>query len=292
MSSAFGEAGKRKELGRALTRLRVASGLTQTRLAAKLKESRPDTKLSQPKISRVETGVSGIKVPEVDDWCRETGADEETRRELLALAEEIRLGPQSWEEAGDDSELVRSTAEIEAKAGLISVYQPAIIPGLLQTASYATRVLSAGPDGEPPNIAQKVYDRLQRQRVIRDGRKRFRFVIPEAVLRWPFDDVDEQIEQLERLLEVVGRPNVDLRIAPLAGTRVWRTGGFVLFDELDGLQPLVHLELLTRPLTIEEQDQVDFYRQVFEGLFHASLPNKQAEHLIQRVINDFREAGT
>lgn len=289
MSTAFGEAGQRKELGRALARLRVASGLSQSRLAAKFKLSQPDTKLSQPKISRVEAGDQGIEVPEVDDWCRETEADEKTRRELLALAEKIRLGPQSWNEAGDDRELIRRTIEMEAKAGLISIYQPAIIPGLLQTAAYATRVLSAGPEGIPPNIGERVHGKLLRQRIVYDEAKQLRFVIPEAVLRWPFDDVDEQIEQLERLREVASRPNVDLRVAPLTGTRVWRTGGFVLFEEIDGRDPLVHLELLTRPVNIEQRDQVDFYRQVFDGLFRASVADADAVDLIQRVIRDFRE---
>lgn len=284
MSSAFGEAGKRKELGRALNRLRVASGLSQPRLAAKIG-------LSQPKISRIEAGEQGIRVPEVDAWCRETGAGEETHKELLALAERILLGPQSWDEAGDDSDLAQSTAEMEAKAGLISVYQPAIVPGLLQTAAYARRVVSAGPEGAPPNIAEKVMGRLERQRILYDDNKQLRFVIPEAVLRWPFEDVGEQIEQLERLREVAGRPNVDLRTAPMAGTRVWRTGGFVLFEEIEDLESLVHLELLTRPVTIEARDQVDFYRQVFEGLYQTSAAGQAALDLIQHVIDDFREAG-
>lgn len=281
MSSAFGEEGRRKELGRALNRLRVASGLSQPRLAER-------TGLSQPKLSRIESGKQRIRVPEVDAWCEATGADEATRKELLALAERALVGPTSWDEAGEDAELQLSTVEMEAKASTISVYQPAIIPGLLQTAAYARRVFSAGPDGEPPNVAERVVGRLERQRILYDDSKQLRFVIPEAVLRWPFDDTEEQIEQLERLREVASRPNVDLRVAPLAGTSVWRTGGFVLFDDLADMEPIVHLELLTRPLTIEEREQVDFYRQVFNGLAGASAKGDRALGLIQRAIESLR----
>lgn len=282
--SAFGEEGRRKELGRALNRLRVASGLSQPQLAER-------TGLSQPKLSRIESGKQRIRVPEVVAWCDATGASDEARKEVLALAERTLVGPTSWDEAGGDAELQISTAEVEAKAGTISVYQPAIVPGLLQTAAYARRVFSAGPDGVPPNIAEKVVGRLERQRILYDDTKRLRFVIPEAVLRWPFDDIEEQVEQLERLREVAARPNVDLRVAPLAGTAVWRTSGFVLFDDLADMDPIVHLELLTRPLTIEEREQVDFYRQVFSGLAEASAKDDEALGLVQSAIEDMRASA-
>jgi transcriptional regulator with XRE-family HTH domain len=279
---AFGDTGKRFELGRALSRLRQTAGLSQPQLAAKIG-------LSQPKLSRIEAGKQRIRVPEVDAWCRATSANDEKRQELLTLAEDALIGPQSWDEVGEDTELQRTTAEMEQKAHLICVYQPSIIPGLLQTAAYARRVFSAGPEGVPPNLAEKVLGRLERQPVLYDARKRFEFVVPEAVLRWPFASVVEQIEQVERLDEVARRPYVDLRIAPLTGTAVWRTGGFVLFDELeDDLEPRVHLELLTRPINIEESDQVAFYRQVFDALMDASLAGGDAAELIQAVLADLR----
>lgn len=280
---AFGDSGKRKELGRALSRLRASSGLSQPQLAEKIG-------LSQPKLSRIEAGKQRIRVPEVDAWCRATGASVERRKELLSLAEDALIGPVSWDEAGEDSELQRTTAEMEARAGLISVYQPAILPGLLQTAAYSRRVFSAGPEGEPANVAERVLSRLERQRILYDDEKRFRFVVPEAVLRWPFGPIEEQIEQLERLGEVASRRNVDLRVAPLARTSVWRTGGFVLFEEIDDLEPRVHLELLTRPLNIEESDQVDFYRRVFVNLAEASAVGDDAKRLLARVIDDMRRA--
>jgi hypothetical protein len=78
--------------------------------------------------------------------------------------------------------------------------------------------------------------RIERQRVLYDESKRFRFVIPEAVLRWPYgppDDpavLDEQREQLARIEWAIGRPNIVMGILPLAPTAVWRTSGFVIFD--------------------------------------------------------------
>jgi transcriptional regulator with XRE-family HTH domain len=278
---AFGDAAQRERLGRALHRLRASAGLSQPQLAAKLG-------WSQAKVSRAEGGKQRIKVPEVDMWCRATDASDQRRQELLKLAEEALLGPASWDEARGDVVLQRTTAEMEVKAGLLSVYQPAIIPGLLQTATYARRVFSAGPAGELPDVAERVIGRLERQRILYDESKELRFVVPETVLRWPFGPPAEQVEQMERLGEVMRRPNVDVRILPMARTSVWRTSGFVIFDRLGDQDPFVHLELLTRPINIDEPDQVATFERVFANLREASVAGEDARTLLGHVIDDMR----
>lgn len=284
---AFGVEDLRRNLGRALAQLRVASGLSQPQLAARLK-------MSQPRVSRIEAGKQGITMPQVDLWCRATDGTDDQRQDLLALAEQILLGPASWDEVSGGKGLHRATAEMESKAELISVYQPAILPGLLQTATYARRVISAGPNGEPADLADRVLGRLERQRILYDERKRLRFVVPEAVLRWPIGPAEdtsaihEHGEQLDRVGEVMARPNVDLRILPMRPRPVWRTGGFVLFDKIEDGEPFVHLELLTKPVNIEEPDQVDLYQRVFANLLDAALAGDAARELLGCVIEDMR----
>lgn len=278
---AFGVAAQRERLGRALGRLRVNAGLSQPQIAAKLG-------LSQSKVSRVESGKQRVTVPEVDQWCRETGATDERRGELLALAEEALLGPTSWDQVGNDAGQQQRAGDMEARAGLISVFQPVILPGLLQTATYARHVFSAGPGGAPPDLADRVMGRMERQRILYDSRKRLRFIVTEAALRWPFGPPAEHLEQLDRLAEIMGRPNVDLRILPSAPSPVWRTGGFVLFEELGEDEPFVHLELLTRPVNIDDAQGVGIYRAVFEHLQDASLSGEDARALLARVVEDFR----
>lgn len=279
--AAFGTAPQRERLGRALSRLRASTGLSQPQLADRLG-------WSQPKVSRVESGKQRVTMPDVDSWCRVTGATDERRHELLALAEATLVGPASWDEAREHANLQRTTAETEAKAALVSVYQPAILPGLLQTATYARRVISAGPKGAPPDLAERVLSRLERQRILYDERKRLRFVVPETVLRWPVGPADEHLEQLDRLGEIMVRPNIDLRVLPMAPPVVWRTGGFVLFDELGDEDPFVHLELLTRPLDIDEPEQVETYRLAFENLLGVSTAGERAMALLAHVADDIR----
>ena len=79
-------------------------------------------------------------------------APEERQAAVLALAEGILTGPTSWEAASEtgSTDFAGETAELEARTGLLSNYQPAAMPGLLQTTAYARRLLASGPAGRPP----------------------------------------------------------------------------------------------------------------------------------------------
>ena len=103
----------------------------------------------------------------------------------------------AWEAASEtgSTDFGREMADLEARTGLLSNYQPAAIPGLLQTPAYARRLLSSGPRGVPADLADRVMSRIERQRVLYGEGKRFRFVIPEGVLTRPHNVSEpEQVE--------------------------------------------------------------------------------------------------
>jgi transcriptional regulator with XRE-family HTH domain len=281
--NAFGAASRQARLAEGLKRLRLASGLTGDKLAAELK-------LSQSTISRIENGRQRVSVPQVHRWCVGTGASEERLAEMLTLAEDALVGPQSWEaviETGSTN-LQAETAQIEAAAALVCVYQPAGLPGLLQTPAYARRIFES--DGPVPDLAERVLGRMERQRVLYDESKQLRFLIPETVLRWPFGPADEQVEQLDRLRTILDRPNVDLGLLPMVPNPVWRLTGFVIYDEApeEAGVPLVHLETLTRPVDIIEADQVERYRRAFARLEEQAVHGRAARSLLGRVVRSFR----
>ncbi len=165
---------------------------------------------------------------------------------------------------------------------------------MLQTTAYARRLLASGPAGAPADLAERVMGRIDRQRILYDEGKRFRFVIPEAVLRWPYgppDDpavLDEHREQLARVDWATARPNVEVGILPLAPVAVWRTAGFVIFDEVEDGEPRVHLEWLTRPYNIFEPDQVEMCREAFTNLLSASVMGEEARQLIANAAQYLR----
>lgn len=289
--SLFGTKQQREELAAGLKRLRSLSGLSGRELGERIN-------LDQSTVSRIEVGTQKkVTMAQVAAWADATGADADTRAHLLAVAEKIVTGPSSWAEASDagSTDLSRDTQALEAKTGVLSFYQPAAVPGLLQTPAYARRLLSSGPDGVPSDLAQRVVGRMERQGVLYDESKRFRFVIPEAVLRWPYgppDDpavLDEQREQLGRIEWATHRPNIDLGILPLAPTAAWRLAGFVIYDEVSGDDPLVHIEWLTRPYNEDSPEAVDACRRAFANLMDASVAGDEARRLITAAVDDLRK---
>jgi transcriptional regulator with XRE-family HTH domain len=283
--SAFGTDEQQKHLATELKRLRVRAGISGRELARRMKAA-------QSTVSKVETGEQKrLSADLIVRWARATDAPDERLAELLDLNEQIQLGPQSWETASKtgSTDFGRETADLENRTRLLSNYRPAAMPGLLQTPAYARRLLCSGPAGEPPDIATRVMNRVERQRLLYDDAKTFRFVIPEAVLRWPYgppDDpavIDEHREQLARVEWATQRPNIVLAILPLAPVAVWRSTGFVIFDEVEGGEPQVHLEWLTRPYNITEPDQVEMCRQAFANMLTASVTKDEAAALIRAV---------
>jgi transcriptional regulator with XRE-family HTH domain len=285
--SGLGNAAQRRHLAGELKRLRLASALSGAQMASHLK-------VTQPTISRIETGRQKVSLTQVSLWASATGATPEREAELLELAGDILAGPRSWAQEDGGTDAQRDLAELEQKTGLRSEFEPAVIPGLLQTAAYAARVISSGPEGVLPDVAQRVMNRMSRQRILYDEAKRFRFVIPEAVLLSPFgsaadpDVPGEHREQLGRVEAATVRPNVEIGILPLAASPVWRLAGFSLYDDIAGDEPLVHVEWLTRPIDDSEPDQVEMCRQAFANLMHASAVGDDARELIRRAIDSLR----
>jgi transcriptional regulator with XRE-family HTH domain len=279
--SALDDRPQRDRLAGELKRLRLASGLRHKDLADALG-------VTQPTISRIESGRTRVSLPQVSLWLKVTSAPSDREAELLRLAGDILIGPVSWE----DSDAQQELHELEIRTGTRSEFEPAVLPGLLQTAAYAARVISSGPAGTPPNLAERVMNRIKRQPILNDDGKLFRFVIPEAVLRWPFGPAGdpavlrEHQEQLAAILAATMRPNVEIGILPLAPSPAWRLEGFSIYDDVQDGEPLVHLEWLTRPYNITEPGQVEMCRQAFANLLSASARGDDAAGILRKVLTE------
>jgi transcriptional regulator with XRE-family HTH domain len=286
--SAFGNDEQRRRLAAELKRLRVQADITGRELARRMRAA-------QSTVSKVETGEQKrVSASLIARWVKATGASDERLAELLELNEQIQIGPESWEAASEtgSTDFGPATGELEDKTRLLSNYRPATVPGLLQTPAYARRLLCSGPAGEPADIGTRVLNRIERQRLLYDEAKTFRFVIPEAVLRWPYgppDDPavpDEHREQLARLEWATRRPNIELGILPMSPVAVWRSTGFVIYDEIEDGDPLVHIEWLTRPYNETEPEAVEMCRKAFANLLGASATGDDARRLISAAAHD------
>ncbi|MEU7434397.1 helix-turn-helix transcriptional regulator [Streptomyces sioyaensis] len=121
-----------------------------------------------------------------------------------------------WELAAGDptqfKERYRRYMTLEAEALSMWHYGVSTIHGLLQTASYAHELLSAGGiSGE--ELTRQVEARIGRRALLDgDGAPRFRTILSEAVLRTPLKNSEEWRKQLEYLIDMGERPNIMVQI--------------------------------------------------------------------------------
>jgi hypothetical protein len=177
--------------------------------------------------------------------------------------------------------------KLEAASTTIRIFQPALVPGLLQTAAYADRVLTlaAARWGGAPDIPQTVSVRMERQGVLMDTSKSFDFVVTEAALRWRICPPDLMTDQLDRVAAVSRFANVDLRVLPFgADVPAVPLNSFVLFDDR-----LAIVETFTNELVLHDPRDLAVYAQAFEAFRDSALSGDEARALLERVATDYRQ---
>lgn len=131
-----GPAVRRRKLGEELRSLRHTSGLT-SREAAQL------LGWHQSKVSRIETGVSGVRPADVSRLLDAYAVDDPQLREVLgALAGSAGGGGAGWWHAyrGLIPPQYRDFISLESQARTARTLETSVVPGLLQTADYARAV--------------------------------------------------------------------------------------------------------------------------------------------------------
>ena len=150
-----GSAVPRRVLGQHLRELRQQAGLT-VKLAASLME------WSEPKLWRIETGQTALRVLDVQAMCAVYGAAPDLARALAGLGAQTRAGGwwRAYGEGIPDDFSIYAALE-DAACGLVG-YAPSQVPGLLRTEAYArTLITSTCPGGEEAD--RLVYDCLARR---------------------------------------------------------------------------------------------------------------------------------
>ncbi|MFI9649554.1 helix-turn-helix domain-containing protein [Streptomyces sp. NPDC052040] len=278
----YGPAVRRRKLGAELRGLRARAGLTSGQAAARVG-------WHQSKVSRIETGSSGVKPGDVrlllDAYAV---ADPELRELLLVLAgSEDGDGRQNWWHAyrGVLPPAYRDFISLESQACTIRTLETSVVPGLLQTPEYARAVTRAavGTALDDTKLDALVEVRLARQEVLRaDPPLRLSAVLDEAVLRREVGGPDIMTRQLRRLAEAAGLPQVRLQVLPFtAGAHIGITGPFVVFSfpsrsDLD----VVVLDHLTSSLYLERKEDLRAYCEAFDTLrIHALSPEDSLDYI-------------
>ncbi|HEY0815168.1 MAG TPA: helix-turn-helix transcriptional regulator [Pseudonocardia sp.] len=287
----------RRRLGLRLKAARDAAGVRLEVAAAAIQRSGPT-------LSRLENGRAIPRVVDVKALLefyvsrnpaavRPSAADE-----FVMLAERARE-PEWFTSYGDvlggqmTSDDSKRYVEFENDALGIRTYEPATIPGLLQTKAYAAALTElVFPDAEADDRARFVEFRLARQHVLNRSSEPLQFdaIIGEATIRRAIGGPSVMEEQLRSLLAEIddGHDNVTVRIAPLTlSVRAAFGGPFVLMDLPDG-EGLLYLEVPGVSQYRQGKEDIDQFVQLFRELSDAVADRAASRKIIEGVLEALR----
>jgi hypothetical protein len=166
-------------------------------------------------------------------------------------------------------------AGFENDAARISVYMPLVLPGLLQTRSYAQALLAVSP-WPPPWRERALAARLRRQQILEraDGTApRLVAVITEAALMYQWGTPDDRRAQFGHLAAMSRRPGVELRMLRFAdGPHPGMSSLINIFDFPDDEDPsIVYLEFETGIQEVTRPGEVDAYQKTFARIRESAL---------------------
>jgi transcriptional regulator with XRE-family HTH domain len=267
----------RSALGKRLRELRTSARITGRALAESL--SWPASK-----VSKLENGRQTPSDEDIRDWTRITSSESETEA-LLASLHTLETQHAEWQRQlrGGLRPHQHELAEIDAKTRTFRVFEPATIPGLLQTAEYARARFAEGVVlfDMPNDIDYAVRTRMQRQELLYRRDKRFYFVLTEAALRYRRSSPDVQLAQLDRLMTLSALPNVKLGIIPFETQYV--VGPWHAFWLRD--QDRVTIETFSAELNLAQPQEIELYASIFEQMAAVASYGRSARAIITRVID-------
>ncbi|MFJ6935460.1 helix-turn-helix domain-containing protein [Streptomyces sp. NPDC101132] len=278
---------RRRRLGMELRKLREDKGMTAEQVAERLL-------VSQSKISRLENGRRSISQRDVRDLCEVYDVDDRRLVDsLMQMAKDSRQ--QGWWHAfGDIPYSVYIGLETDAAS--LRVYEPQIIPGLLQTQEYAAAIIrGALPETAQQDIEKRVQVRIRRQERVSEtesdnerGPLRLWAVIDEAALRRRVGDTTVMIRQLEHLIRQSELPHVTVQVMPFSmGAHPGVNGQYAILEFPDASDStVVYIEGVTSDLYLEKANDVQRYSVMYEHLRAQALNVEQTRDFIAGVIEE------
>jgi len=273
---AYGATVAKRRLSRRLLQLRVQSGYTANHVCDMLNWGRG-------KVGRFEANQwKRPEMSDIRDLLRIYDVAEGEREQLEELAIQARARPW-WRDYSDIFE--NEFPGFENDASRIRVFMPLVLPGLLQIQDYAEAFMRIGP--RPPSWRRKVLDtRLRRQEILSrpgDTAPLLTAVITEASLRYQWSSRSDRRDQIEHLIDMGRRPNIDLRIQRFTdGPPPGLSSAINIFDFAEGEPSIAFTETDFALVEVNDPDQVSRYIQSFEKAVDGALePSDTAIYLRQ-----------
>ncbi|GGS84611.1 helix-turn-helix domain-containing protein [Streptomyces cinerochromogenes] len=267
----------RQALASRLADLCRDAGLTGAELAERCGWSRS-------KSSRIMNARTPPSADDIRAWCQACGAEEQAEDLIASLrtAEGMWVTWRRMERAGL-KQAQEARLPLYQRTRRFRSYSSWLVPGMIQTRPYTTAALQAiqRRRGLADDVADAVAARMERQRVLCEGERRFAFLVEESVVRSGVGGPEVMIGQLGHLIAVSSRPNVSLGVVPMRPDRErWPVEGFWIYDTAQ-----VNVELVSGYLTITQPSEIALYADTFAELAKLAVYGAKARALLTDAMD-------
>jgi hypothetical protein len=225
-------------------------------------------------------------------WTDAVGAPDGVRDDLLADLRSLQIEYATWRRqfrTGGFGQRQRAALPLESSATLIRAFETDVIPGLLQTPQYARHLFAglAHFRGMHTDVEAAAQGRMQRQQVLYDPGRQFRFLLTETALVARVCPLAVLRAQLDRLLVLADLDTVELAVLGLDTPLPHPTWhGFWIYDDA-----LVLMETPTAELSIRDADDLETYQRLFESLDELAAHGTAALALIRSLLARLDDGG-
>jgi transcriptional regulator with XRE-family HTH domain len=175
--------------------------------------------------------------------------------------------------------------EVEESATSVLWYELSVIPGLLQTPDYARAVLRYNHQA-PMDLEHRVQDRLERQTIFeKEEPPTCVFVMDEYALRRSVGGRDVMREQLTRLLELTGHPDIIMQVVA-SGTEYFASCPFMI-AKVDGVE-VAYQDGALHGQIIEGHEKLAKVAKIWEHVRSVALTQKASTELMKGMVDSWR----
>ncbi len=249
------------------------------------------TGISRANLSKIEQAESKtVPTPTLnkllDLYRIEVSEVRDAMHELSRLA-----GERGWWARYKDL-LPQMLPDFEAEACAFRTYHAQVIPGMLQTPEYAGAVFRANKVREDDEIADRVSARIRRQEVLkRPNPPTYSAIIDEGALKRTVGSPEVMRAQLQHLIHMAARRNIDIYVLPFAaGAHPATEGTFIVMDFPDPRDAsIAYLENPATSLYLEEDHQIRMFNDMFGNTQGCSLTPVQSLAFIKELLTTLEE---
>ncbi|GGV48979.1 helix-turn-helix domain-containing protein [Streptomyces spectabilis] len=261
--------------GTELKRRRENAGLTQVDLGARVFVSGGYIGQFEQAIRKPQLDVA----QRIDDVLQTDGFFDRLWRKLIQ--------DQPYEE------YFAHVAELERLATKICEFEPALVPGLLQTPEYARALyVASNPFAAEEYIEEQIRARMDRALILKDAtRPVYWAILHETALRVPVGGAATMAAQLDRLAAMVREHKVLVQVLPFVAGAHPRMGKMMKLMDFEDAPPTVYTEGVHSGNLLDEPAVVKRVQGSYDLLRAAALSPEASLALIRTAAEDHRRCA-